>query len=49
MTGVLVGFLMGIGLVMQYRLNADTALRQLIFSCFGLAAMVIMLMLMKSR
>lgn len=47
LTGVLVGFLMGIGLVMQYRLNADTALRQLIFSCFGLAAMVIMLMLMK--
>ena len=47
LTGVLVGFLMGIGLVMQYRLNADTALRQLIFSCIGLAAMVIMLMLMK--
>ena len=47
LTGVLVGFLMGIGLVMQYRLDADTALRQLIFSCFGLAAMVIMLMLMK--
>ena len=47
LTGVLVGFLMGIGLVMQYRLDADTALRQLIFSCIGLAAMVIMLMLMK--
>ena len=47
LTGVLVGFLMGIGLVMQYRLDADTALRQLIFSCFGLAVMVIMLMLMK--
>ena len=47
LTGVLVGFLMGIGLVMQYRLDADTALKQLIFSCVGLAAMCGVIMLMK--
>lgn len=43
----LVGFLMSVGLVMQYRLDADTALKQLIFSSIGLIGMVAMLLIMK--
>lgn len=47
LTDALVGFLMSVGLVMQYRLDTDTALRQLIFACIGLAAMAAMLFIMK--
>jgi cell division protein FtsW (lipid II flippase) len=44
---MLVSFLMTVGLVIQYRLNSSNALNQLVFSCIGIVAMLIMLVLMK--
>ncbi len=43
----LVGFLTALGMVMQYRISQETALRQLMMTGIGMVAMAIMMLLMR--